>query len=77
MNLGAKPKVWAPKEVNKLSLSNCNSDIDGSRPRALHIGLQGRKDYLKNDDIDGSKPDCTKFKTKRPPQNPLNPEYKL
>ena len=64
---GAKPKVWAPKEVNRLKFSNCNTDIDGSMPRALHIGFKDRKDYLKNDDIEGSKPDCMKFKTKRPP----------
>jgi len=32
---------------------------------------------LSNIDIEGSKPECVKFRTTRPPQKPLNPEYKL
>jgi hypothetical protein len=32
---------------------------------------------LSNNDIEMSKPHCMKFKTTRPPSNPLNPAYKL
>jgi hypothetical protein len=75
---GARPRVFAPKEVNKPHFFNDNSDIFGSKPRTLHVGLnRGTSGSLINDDIEGSKPDCTKFKTRRPPQNPLNPVYKL
>ena len=75
---GAKPKIYAPKEVNKPQHFNDNSDIAGSKPRTLHIGLnRGKSGSLFNSDIKGSKPDCIKFKTNRPPQNPLNPVYKL
>ena len=76
--IGSKPKIYAPKEVNKPSYFNDNSDIIGSKSRALHIGLnRGKSGSLISEDIQGSKPDCLKFKTKRPPQNPLCPVYKL
>ena len=75
---GAKPKIYAPKETNKPQYFNDNSDITGSKPRALHIGLnRGNSGSLFNSDIEGCKPNHMKFKTKRPPQNPLNPVYKL
>jgi hypothetical protein len=75
---GSRPKVYAPKDVNKPSHFNDNSDIAGSRPRILHMGMdRGVSGSLRNADIEGSQPDCMKFKTKRPPQNPLNPVYKL
>ena len=32
---------------------------------------------MTNADIEGSKPDIVKFKSTRPPSNPLNPVYKL
>jgi hypothetical protein len=54
---GAKPKIYAPQTVNKPSYFNDNSDINGSKPRALHIGLnRGKSGSLFNDDIEGSKP---------------------
>lgn len=75
---GAKPKIFAPKEVNKPTFFNDNSDILGSKSRGLHIGLnRGKSGSLFNSDIQGCQPDCVKFKTKRPPQNPLCPVYKL
>ena len=49
---GAKPKVFAPKEVNKPQHFNDNSDIAGSKPRTLHIGLnRGKSGSLFNSDI--------------------------
>ena len=73
---GAEPKVFIPKIVNKPGYSNSNHDILGSKPRQLHIGLTNKNETnLNNSDIPGSKPDIIKFKTKRQPQNPLNPEY--
>jgi hypothetical protein len=49
---GTKPKVYAPKEVNKPQHFNDNSDILGSKPRALHIGLnRGKSGSLFNSDI--------------------------
>ena len=75
---GAKPKVYAPKTVNKPTYFNDNSDIEGSKSRALHIGIdRGYTGSLKNDDIEGTKSRVFKFHTKRAPQNPLNPVYKL
>ena len=65
---GAKPKVYAPESVNKPGYFNDNSDIAGSKSRALHIGLnRGVSGSLVNSDIEGSRPDCVKFKTKREP----------
>ncbi len=32
---------------------------------------------LTNADIEGTKPNCVKFKSTREPSNPLNPQYKL
>jgi len=49
----------------------------GSKPRALHIGLNKPFGSLVNDDIEGSKPNIMKFSTTRPASNPLAPEYKL
>jgi len=43
----------------------------------LHIGLAKPFGSLINEDIEGAKPNITKFHTNRPPSNPLNPEYKL
>lgn len=49
---GAKPKVYAPQEVNKPQHFNDNSDIVGSKPRTLHIGLnRGKSGSLYNEDI--------------------------
>ena len=64
---GARPKVFAPKEVNKPEFYNNNSDIQGSKPRTLHVGLNNPFGSLKSNDIEGSKPDLIKFKTKRVP----------
>lgn len=36
--LGAQPKLFGSKQVNKPEFSNQNWDIDRSGPRALHIG---------------------------------------
>ena len=36
---GAKPKIFAPAQVNKPEFYNNNSDILGSKPRTLHVGL--------------------------------------
>lgn len=75
---GANPKVFIPKNVNKPQFSNSNHDILGSKPRQLHIGLSNKPETnLSNSDIIGSTPNHVKFKTKRAPHNPLNPEYKL
>ena len=39
ISIGATPKVFVPKVVNKPSFFNNNADIAGSSSRALHIGL--------------------------------------
>jgi len=36
--LGAQPKLFGSKTVNKQEFSNQNWDIDRSGPRALHLG---------------------------------------
>lgn len=74
---GAKPKIFVRKDVNRISYVNNNIEIDGSFPRPLHIGLERPSTSLCNRDIQGTKPDCVKFKTTRKPTNPLCPEYKL
>jgi hypothetical protein len=52
---GSRPKVYAPKEVNKPSYFNDNSDIVGSKSRALHMGLnRGKSGSLFNKDIQGT-----------------------
>ena len=65
--IGARPKVFAPQTVNKPEFYNNNSDIFGSKPRTLHIGLNNPYGSLKSGDIEGTQPNATKFKTKRPP----------
>lgn len=69
--------MWAPAQVNRPQFFNSNSDIEGSKTRQLHIGLNKPGYSLVNEDIQGTKPDCVKFKTKREPCNPLTPTYKL
>ena len=43
----------------------------------LHFALDKPQANLNNADIAGSTPDIVKFKSTRPPSNPLNPVYKL
>mmetsp|Transcript_3350 Transcript_3350/g.5057 ORF Transcript_3350/g.5057 Transcript_3350/m.5057 type:complete len:128 (+) Transcript_3350:62-445(+) len=74
---GAKPTIFIAKNPNRPEHHNSNFDIAGTRPRILHVGVQREFGSLVNEDIQGAKPDCIKFKTKRQPQNPLNPVYKL
>jgi len=73
----SKPRVYIPSNINKPGNHNSNHDIAGTLPRVLCMALKGRKDILSNADIPGSAPNVVKFKTKREPQNPLNPVYKL
>lgn len=49
----------------------------GAGPRQLHFGLNKAEYNLTNEDIEGTKPNCVKFKSLRQPSNPLNPQYKL
>jgi hypothetical protein len=51
---GARPKIFAPKIVNKPEFYNNNSDIIGSKPRTLHIGLNNPYGSLKSSDIEGT-----------------------
>ena len=57
--------------------SNQNWDIDRSGPRALHIGLNKPEYNLSNGDIEGSQPNCVKFRSSRGMNDPLNPKYNL
>lgn len=89
--IGCKPRIWAPKEVNKPEFSNQNWDITGAAPRQLHIGklsfsnlicslvlgLNKPEYNLTNADIQGTKPQQNKFTTLRQPSNPLEPKYNL
>lgn len=54
-----------------------NDDIKFSYPKKLHQPLNKAYYYLRNDDINGSKPSMNYFKTKRAPSNPLVPTYRL
>lgn len=50
--IGAKPRVYAPPIVNKPTYFNDNSDIYGSKPKALHYGLNNKPETnLSNVDI--------------------------
>ena len=51
---GARPKIFAPKTVNKPEFYNNNSDINGSKPRTLHVGLNNPFGSLVSKDIEGS-----------------------
>ena len=71
---GSVPKrygVFHHKEnyINKVD------DIERANPKLLHIGLNKVEYNLTNKDIDGSYPQCVKFKTTRQPCNPLEPKY--
>lgn len=68
--------MWAKPEVNRPTFYS-NEDIQGSAPRQLHFALNKEEYQLRNDDIEGTRPDCFKFKSTREPSNPLNPQYKL
>lgn len=57
--------------VNKLD------DIERTSPRQLHFPLNRPEYNLITSDIDGSKPQCVKFQTKRKEFNPLEPKYNL
>ena len=74
---GTKSKIFAPANPNRPDTHNNNHDIAGSRSRVLHFALDKPYGSLINGDIDGTQPNCVKFKTKREPQNPLCPVYKL
>ena len=54
-----------------------NDDIYLSCPKKLHQPLNKPYYYMRDDDIEGTKPAITMFKTKRQASNPLNPVYKL
>jgi hypothetical protein len=69
----AKPTLYIPEKVTRPSYIHSNHDILGSKPRPLNPKLNTTVNYLSNDDIPGTKPDCQKFKTKRESCNPLNP----
>lgn len=75
---GAQPKQFGSKVLNKPDRQNCNSDIEGSFPRQLHMGLEKPENNLRTDDIKGTKPNAMidTIRTKRS-TNPLMPEYKL
>lgn len=67
-------KTKAPKAENYgLKID----DIEHSCPKKLHQPLNKPYYYLRDDDIEGTKPAIAMFKTKREPSNPLNPVYKL
>lgn len=62
---------------NKQEYANQNWDIDRSCPRALHVGLYKPETNLSNKDIEGSSPQCVKFRSIRNGHNPLDPVYQL
>ena len=53
--LGASPKIWAPRTVNKPDLYQ-NFDVAGAGPRMLHFELNKPEFNLTNIDIKGSQP---------------------
>jgi hypothetical protein len=74
---GSQPKVFIPKKVTRDNFVNFNADINGSISRPLHLHINRPVNSLVNQDIEGTKPNCVKFKTTREPSNPLNPVYRL
>lgn len=63
--------------MNKVDYTNKLDDIERSSPTQLHFKLNRPEYNLQNSDIDGSVPQCVKFKTLRGAFNPLEPKYKL
>lgn len=49
--LGAQPKIFAPKVVNRAEFQNVNDDIEGAAPRVLHFPLNKPYYNLTNYDI--------------------------
>lgn len=76
--IGAQPKLFGSKAINKPDLQNYNADIEGTCPRQLHMQLEKPEYNLATDDIKGTKPNVMKdtIKTIRT-TNPLVPEYNL
>jgi hypothetical protein len=73
---GSVPKrygVFHHKEnfVNKVD------DIERANPKLLHVRLNKVEYNLSNKDIEGSYPQCVKFKTTRQSFNPLEPKYQM
>lgn len=63
--------------IKNESYSLKNDDINGSHCKKLAQPLNKPYFYLRNDDVEGSRPFVTKFVTNRPTTNPLNPQYVL
>lgn len=61
----------------KTDFINKIDDIERTCPKMLHVALQKPEYNLTNCDIEGSSPQCVKFKTNRQSFNPLEPKYNL
>lgn len=62
---------------HKTDFINKLDDIERTNPKLLHVKLDKKEYNLTNADIDGSSPQCVKFKTSRQSFNPLEPKYNL
>ena len=78
MLIGANPKLFGSRPVNRPELSNTTWDIFGAGPRALHVPLENKPETnMFATDIEGTVPQKVKFISKRFANNPLEPRYKL
>lgn len=71
---GSVPKRYGVYH-HKENFINRVDDIERSNPKLLHVALNKPEYNLTNKDIDGSYPQCVKFKTMRQSFNPLEPKY--
>jgi hypothetical protein len=73
---GSVPKRYGVFH-HKENFINKVDDIERSNPKLLHVALNKVEYNLTNKDIEGSYPQCVKFKTMRQPFNPLEPKYQM
>ena len=75
--IGANPKLFGSRPVNKPEFNNTTWDIFGAGPRVLHVPLDKPQTNIIATDIEGTVPQKVKFISKRFANNPLEPRYKL
>jgi hypothetical protein len=73
---GSVPKRYGVFH-HKENFINKTDDIERSNSKLLHVALSKPEYNLTNKDIEGSYPQCVKFKTTRQPFNPLEPKYQI
>ena len=65
MSIGANPKLFGSRQINKPEFNNTSWDIFGAGPRALHVPLTKPQTNLIATDIEGTVPQKVKFISKR------------